>query len=132
MFREVQIYYAELHSKYPSVIDGTLKENIANKTYWPKSLLEQWLTQIESAYEKIAHYQTSNPALYQQYHDMINLESLSFRFMLCSLYREADFEEGELTALRKAFKADCEYLKIDRSLEAEADLEDYYRKWGIA
>ena len=132
LFREVQIYYAELHSKYPSVITGTLKEAIANKTYWPKSLLEQWLTQIDRAYEKIAHYRTSNPALYQQYYDMINLESLSFRFMLCSLYRETDFEEGELTALRKAFKADCEYLKIDRSLEAEADLESYYRKWGIA
>jgi hypothetical protein len=52
--------------------------------------------------------------------------------MLCSLYRETDFEEGELTALRKAFKADCEYLKIDRSLETEADLESYYRKRGIA
>ena len=62
---------------------------------------------------------------------MINLESLSFRFMLCSLYNDRDFEDGELTVLRQAFKADCEYLKIDRSLESEADLESYYRKWGI-
>ena len=132
LFREVQIYYAELNRQYPSVIDGTLREAIANKAYWPKSLLEHWLTLIDSAYEQIAHYQISEPALYQQYHDMINLESLSFRFILCSLYVDRDFEDsGELTALRKAFKADCEYLKIDRSLESEADLESYYRKWGI-
>lgn len=131
LFREVQIYYAELNRQYPSVIDGTLREAIANKVYWPKSVLEHWLTLIDSAYEQIAHYQTSDLALYQQYHDMINLESLSFRFMLCSLYSDRDFEGGELTALRQAFKADCEYLKIDRSLESEADLESYYRKWGI-
>ena len=132
LFREVQIYYAELNRQNPSVIDGTLREAIANKAYWPKSVLEHWLTLIDSAYEQIAHYQTSAPASYQQYHDMINLESLSFRFMLCSLYSDRDFEGGELTALRQAFKADCEYLKIDRTLESEADLESYYRKWGIA
>ena len=132
LFREVQIHYAELHRQNPSLVDGTLKEKIANNVYWSKSLLEHWLTLIDSAYEQIAHYQASNPALYQQYHDMINLESLAYRFMLCSLYRERDFDEGELTALRLAFKADCEYLKIDRTLESEANLENYYRQWGIA
>lgn len=132
LFRQVQIYYSELNRQYPSEIDGSLKEKIANKIYWPITVLENWLKLIDSAYEQIAHLQTTDPALYQQYHDMINLESLSFRFMLCSLYSDRDFEEGELTALRKAFKADCEYLRIDRTLESEANLESYYRQWGIA
>ena len=132
LFREVQIHCAELHKNYPSEIEGTLGEKIANNVYWPKTLLEHWLTLIDSAYEQISHYQATDPTLYQHYHDMINLESLSYRFMLCSLYRERDFDEGELTALRLAFKADCEYFKIDRTLESEANLENYYRQWGIA
>ena len=99
-----------MHTNYPSVIDGTLKEKIANKKYWPKSVIEHWLNMIDEAYEKIADLAVTDPTAYQETYDKINLESLPFRV---------------------AFKTDCEYFKIDRTVEAKADLEGIYKSWGI-
>ena len=130
LFREVQIHYEELHKDYPTIVDGTLKEKIANKRFWPKALLEHWLGIIDEAYEQIAVYAETNPELYNEIYDKINLESLPYRYMLCSLH-EKEYTAEEIYDLRTAFRRDCEYFKIDRTKEAEADLEDIYKEWGI-
>lgn len=130
LFRQIQIYYEELHNTYPSVIDGTLKEKIANKKYWPRSVVEHWLNMIDEAYEKIADLAVTDPTAYKETYDKINLESLPFRYMLCSLHK-SEYTSEEIYNLRVAFKTDCEYFKIDRTVEAKADLEGIYKSWGI-
>lgn len=130
LFREVQIHYEELHRDYPTIVDGTLKEKIANKRFWPKALVEHWLGLIDKAYEEIAVYAETDPELYKEIYDKINLESLPYRYMLCSLH-DKEYTAEEIYDLRTAFKADCEYFKIDRSKEAVADLESIYKEWGI-
>lgn len=130
LYREVQIYYEELHRVYPSVADGSLKEKIANKRYWPKPLLEYWLGIIDEAYEDIAELALTDPSLYKECYDKINLESLPYRYMLCSLY-ESEYSEEEIFDLRTAFKKDCDYFGIDRTKEATPDLESIYKSWGI-
>lgn len=112
LFDEENTWFAYLAEKYGyngkvSYIDS----NLVIEEFWPKGLLENWLALIDEAYQKIAHYQKSDPVLYEKLKDRINLESLTFRYMQIHLYKLL-YSDVDSQMMIKTFKEDCNALGI--------------------
>ena len=112
LFDEENTWFAYLAEKYGyngkvSYIDS----NLVIEEFWPKGLLENWLALIDEAYQKIAHYQKSDPVLYEKLKDRINLESLTFRYMQINLYKLL-YSDVDSQMMIKTFKEDCNALGI--------------------
>ena len=107
-------YLAEKHG-YTGKVSYT-ESNFVIEEYWPKGLLEKWLGLIDQAYEKIAHYQKTDPVLYERLRDRINLESITFRYMQIHLY-ELLYSDADSQMMVKTFKEDCIALGLTQFRE---------------
>lgn len=82
------------------------ESNLVIEEFWPKGLLENWLSLIDEAYKKIEPYKKSDPILYEKLRDRINLESISFRYMQIHLYKLL-YSDTDSQMMIKTFKEDC-------------------------
>ena len=53
---------------------------------WPRGTLLDWLEDFEAAKKAVAHYQTTDPELYEKLTDRITMETLSVRYLIIRLY----------------------------------------------
>ncbi len=113
-------YLAEKHGYNGKV--SYIESNFVIKEYWPKGLLEGWLELIDKAYEKIEHYQKSDPILYEKLRDRIALESLTFRFMQIKLYKLL-YSESDSQMMIKTFKEDCIALGVAQYKEGIGSID---------
>ncbi len=117
LFDEENTWFAYLAERYG--YSGKVSYTTSNfviEEYWPKGLLENWLGLIDEAYEKIEHYQQTDPALYEKLRDRINLESITFRYMQIQLYKLL-YSENDSQMMIKTFKEDCLALGITQYKE---------------
>ncbi len=112
LFDEENTYFAYLAEKhgYNGKVSYT-ESNFIIEEYWPKGLLENWLSLIDEAYKKIERYKQDDPALYEKLHDRINLESLSFRYMQIKLYKLL-YSDVDSQRMIDTFKQDCISLGV--------------------
>ncbi len=74
---------------------------------WPQEKVAGWLALTEKAKEDVAIYKESDPALYEELRKHIDTESISYRYILLSLYEDR-YTKEETLAMREIFKADVE------------------------
>ena len=103
----------------------SIYENISNADFWDFDELKGWVSDCEQASS------TASSSVAKRH---IKIESIFPRMALCELYDASKWNnESELTAFRKAFKADCEELGISYFKESgDNSLSTYYSTWGIA
>ncbi|MGI6714430.1 MAG: DUF4838 domain-containing protein [Bacilli bacterium] len=59
---------------------------VLSDKYWTYGELNHFLSYIDRAYEAIFHYESTDSALYLKLRDRINLESMTFRYLLYKLH----------------------------------------------
>ena len=124
LFDEENTWFAYLaeHHGYTGKI-GYTYSTLLREEYWPQGLLEGWLELIDEAYKAIEPLRSSNPSLHETLTDRINLESLSFRFMLIGMY-SIYYSENEVERMKKSFAADCLNLGV-RSYSEQFEIGSY-------
>ncbi len=121
--------YLEDHEELYGLGGGVYQEIGSDPAYWPKQLLLRWLDQMNEAEKAIAHYKTSEPIKYARLHKHILIETLFPRYALCDLHADT-YSNSEITALRKAFKADGDSLGLIEHMEHHY-ITEKYEEWGI-
>ena len=114
LFDEERAWFAHLAEEDPTSVGSINTKKLLNAQYWPKNLLEGWLDAIDEAYAAIEEYKSEDPALYTKLYDRICQESISFRYLLVTLYPDS-FDD--LAAEKASLKADCFRLGVTRSAE---------------
>ena len=108
---------------------GHIFETSRSIEYWPKSVIDEFLKDIDKAYADIQYLEEKDPLLYKTLYDRICLESISFRYLLLQLY-PSQYKQSELKQLRMEFRTDADRLNISKYREA-AQMSDLYAEWGI-
>lgn len=134
MYEEMKQHMATLAEKYPTVADGSYRENLRGTTYWPKATVDRWLDYIDQAYAKL----DTSDENYEVYKEHILVESFSPRFIKAAWHisrtKGLFGYTGSLSATDKAFVqqliADLAERKITNVAEG-APLTDYYDQWGL-
>lgn len=86
---------------------------------WPKAVLDSFLRKIDEAKEAVGHYKTSNPELYDLVCGHIELEAVSYIFLMLECHGTISVDEK--TAYVERIKYDIEWLNLHKT-EAESDL----------
>ena len=104
---------------------GDIYSSPTEERFWPKRYLAGQLEKMEEAKEAIAHYQTTDPELYQSIYDSIVCETISLRYLMLELY-SGTFAQTELAEFETAFKNDVSRLDfnmISESLSMDGYIE---------
>ncbi len=106
--------------------------DIDNQDYniWRYGVLKEWEGMIENAFKALDPLRESDPTLYAQYCDNIDLEYLAVKYIyieFCSSY----FNEKDLLELKYSFKDVAARLKVTYVKE-KGLLQAKYVDWGIA
>ena len=67
--------------------------------------MDSWMQLLDSAYDAISHYQTTDPDLYASYKQHITIESMFPRYVLCTSYADT-YSNSELKVMRQQFADD--------------------------
>ena len=97
--------------------------------FFPKGVLQNWMTLIDAALAKIEPLKTSDAALYQALYNRIALERLSVIYLWVSLY-DYNTSTNQITDFKILFKADAERTGLNR-LKEVAPIEGLWTSWGI-
>lgn len=98
---------------------GNIYSSPKEKKFWTKRYLDQQLGEMEKAKKAIAHYETTDPELYQAIYDSIVCETISPRYLMLELY-SSTFKKDELAAFKQAFKNDTNRLDFNMISEQES------------
>ena len=128
-FQELQDQLAYIEETYPTDVNGTIYNNIAQARFWPKKLLDRWVSYIDQGIEAIAPLAKTNSTLYQAIYDNLVLESVFPRYALLDNYA-GTYSSAELQSARASFRSDCLRLNVTMTSE-NASLESVYTNWGF-
>ncbi len=128
-FYELQDQLSYIEETYPTDVNGTIYNNIAQSRFWPKKLLDRWVGYIDEGIEAIAPLAKSNQSLYQTIYDNLTLESVFPRYALLEHY-SGTYSSSELQSARSSFRSDCQRLNVTMSSE-NSPLENTYTSWGF-
>ena len=130
-FDELEAHMSWLRATYPE-LDGYIYEDIENRKYWPKNMLDHWLGYIDEAYKAIEIYKNTDVLLYKTLKNHILIESIFPRFALVQNW-SGMYSPADLLALKLSIKEDCEYLGMTDYSEYQAlSLKTLWEVWGIA
>ena len=93
-------------------------------------MLTHCLDLIDQAYAAIAPLQTSDPALYEALSEHINIESISFRYLLLQLYG-TNYSDADLQAMRRSFVSDVQKIGLTRMNASNTIAADVFAGWGM-
>lgn len=129
-FDEMTTYMTYMRDQgYSDFYGCIINEFPAQTKYWSFGMVKRWNDLCNDALEAVEKYKTSNYEYYLTLRDHINLDSLFPRYLLCTLF-DGKYSETEISAMRKAFKADCEYFNNGFSSEYVA-IDGLWQSWGI-
>lgn len=101
-------------NKVNGIVNGQV--SMLTQKNWPYRKLVAFLDKFDEAYATIKPLALSNPELYQKLYNRINIESMTFRYMLYKLHADR-FDYTQLTELRQAVITECRALGIQNSHE---------------
>ena len=108
-------------------ITGGLYEAIEQAQFWPKGVVNRWLSLIDEAYAAVEKYRDTDTELYNKLVEHIKIESMSPRFMAIRLHGN-DYSTETLKQMKADFKADCVELGFDLVREHDS-LETIVAEW---
>lgn len=125
-YKDASEEMAQMYEFYRSYFSYLVEErgvegNIVNmattyltSSYWPYGIVEQMLSFIDKAYEKILPLKSSNPDLYAKIFRRIKKESLTYRYLEIELYSSYfTFEKlNEMKASLREDSIDCGLTKM--------------------
>lgn len=126
-FKQASDIMKDIYNDYTTHMAWISSENKVNSTVngqvamltqknWPYQKLIGFLDKFEEAYATIAPLEFSEPELYQKLYNRINIESMTFRYMLYKLHAER-FDYNQLTKYREQIVAECRALGIQNAHE---------------
>lgn len=102
---------------------GSLYCNIGVKSYWPKSVIDEWQGYIDAALAKIEKYKKNEPATYEMLYKHITMERVFLDYVYLEFYTS---ELGaKLSIVRDRFIEGFRINNIMKTREGSALLEDY-------
>ena len=128
-FQELQDHCAYLEATYSTDLNGGIYNNIAQVRFWPKKLLDRWVSLIEDAYKAIEPLMSSNRSLYEAVKKNITLESIFPRYALLNHY-SGKYSSETLKAMRLSFRNDCQTVGLT-NLTENAQIDSVFSAWGI-
>ncbi len=128
-FQELQDQLSYIEETYPTDVNGTIYNKIAQSRFWPKKLLDRWVSYINEGIEAIAPLAKTNTTLYQAIYDNLILESVFPRYALLENY-SGTYSSTELQSARASFRSDCLRLNVTMTSE-NGTLESVYSAWGF-
>lgn len=128
MFEIIQAQSAYLEETVPTITGGIYDE-IGEKEYWPRLLLEEMLTLIDNAYAKVEKYKTSDPVLYENLVTRIKQESIFPRYVICMYF--GDYY-SDIKQMREEFRDDWNALGFTIYKESDGDMQSVFTNdWGL-
>lgn len=128
-FQELQDHCAYLEATYSTDLNGGIYNNIAQVRFWPKKLLDRWVSIINDAYKAIEPLMSSNRSLYEAVKKNITLESIFPRYALLNHY-SGKYSSETLKAMRLSFRSDCQTVGLT-NLNENAQIDSVFSAWGI-
>ena len=128
-FQELQDHFTYIENTYPTEINGTIYNNIAQSRFWPKRLLDRWVSYIDQGIEAIEPLSVTDPTLYQSIYDNLVLESIFPRYALLENY-SGTYSNVSLQQARSSFRSDCQRLGVSKYNE-NGNLDSIYASWGF-
>ncbi len=108
-----------------SLNEGAKDYRVVNKAeYWDYATLKSWMAACDTALEVVAHYETSEPALYAKLKKRIEAEWLSPAFMMLDLY-SGSIVETELSELLTRFETVTTTIGIEKTNENGGTVADF-------
>lgn len=119
------------HNKENKEFGGSrsLYMELVKEEFWPKDILQKWISACDKAEEKIAALKESNPEQYEMYHNHISGEKLSFLYLFVECY-SYNTSEDIINAYKAEFKQIADTLHLSKVAEGQ-DISDLYIKWGL-
>ncbi len=110
-------------------ISGGIYDEIGEKEFWPRLLLEEMLDLIDEAYKSVEKYKIQDPELYAKLVKRIKKESIFPRYVICMYYGEF---YTNITELRMSFRDDWNELGFSVYKEHDGDMQTIFSEdWGI-
>lgn len=137
-FNELTLWLRQIENENDEINGQYGCTALQNEKYWPKGLLNRYLSLIDEAYAAIEKYKISDPGLYEKLYNHINAESLFPRYAVLEFYK-GTFSADALLSYRIAFRDDIRRLNNSivhewNGLKGMRDytFEDMFKEWGIA
>lgn len=103
----------------------------SDRKFWPKGLLDNFMKHFENAKKTLEPIKNTDPERYVQLVDRIELESLSYRYIIANNY-EAYYTESEFTAIRRQIKNDILRFNIKKLKDGATGTSDLvYNGWNV-
>lgn len=109
-----QLAWISSENKVNGIVNGQV--SMLTQKNWPYRKLIEFLDKFDEAYATIKPLEMSDPTLYKKLYDRINIESMTFRYMLYKLHADR-FDYNQLTKLREEVVAECRALGIEYAHE---------------
>ena len=137
-FNELTLWLRQIENENDEINGQYGCTALQNEKYWPKGLLNRYLSLIDEAYAAIEKYKIFDPGLYEKLYNHINAESLFPRYAVLEFYK-GTFSADALLSYRIAFRDDIRRLNNSivhewNGLKGMRDytFEDMFKEWGIA
>lgn len=131
-YNELRQWETYLESVEDYGLGGGIYEEIGLTTtphYWPKEMLEDWLSLMENAKKQVAYLELEDPDLYRKLIKHIDIETLFPKYALCTLH-ESSYTASALLAMREDFKAIADELGLLQHKEHDY-ITTIYKQWGL-
>ena len=105
--------------------------NLANTSYWSRSMLEGWVAQFKLALEQIKPLKQTDKDGYDKAYKLISAELASPLYMLLKLYR-SDYSKIQFAQLGEEFKYYVSVANIEYHADGmTSDMQSCYEDLGI-
>ena len=131
IFNEQRARYAYNLDNQDLRVSRSVYKDLAKEEYWPKNLLDKWVSMYGDALNSINSLQYSNPQLYQLYSKNIRMERLSIYYTMVEVY-EATYSKAYMLEVKNECRDICELSGIIDLAEGDTDtLVALWSEWGI-
>ena len=127
LFDIIQARSAYLEATVPT-ISGGIYDEIGNKEYWPRLLIEEMIDIIDQAYASVEKYKATDVTLYNNLVKRIKKESIFPRYVLCTHFAEY---YADIFEIRSQFRDDWNELGFSIYKESDGDMQAVFNGWGI-
>ena len=129
-FNELRVWFSYLEGSLGYGVGQQVSGN-ENRKFWPKGVLDKFMQHFEDAKKALEPLKTSDPERYTQLVDRIDLESLSYRYLMVNNY-DAYYTPTQVTDMQRNIKNDIlrfNILKLKDGASGTSDL--IYGGWNV-
>ena len=99
--------------------------------YWPRSVLADWMDNIDAALAAIAPLAETDSDLYDAYYTNITTERVFPYYLMVNIY-SSSLSTQTVAQYRRQIRDDCVRAGIDMYTERNGDISTLWSQWGLA